>query len=163
MTNPNYPLLQILEIKKKRVKDAEKVVQEKKRALKEEEEKLKAKRRERDAVKDHKRDKMNQLRDEMDHGTTSDKIQQMKRYLEVVEEKLEIEQKKVEDQKEQVKIAKKKVKMAEEALRERRSEVDKIKEHRTLWEKEAKLEEDAAIAKAMDEIGQIVHEKQRKK
>ena len=100
-----YPLGQVIEVKKRRVEDAEKVVLEKRKALEVEEEKLKKREEERDHVRDHHNAKLKQMREEMDHDTTSPKIQQMKAYHKVVKEKLKLEEKKVQDQKEQVRIA----------------------------------------------------------
>src|SRR5271170_3224641 len=97
-----YPLSQILEVKNRRVEEAEKVVTEKKALLEKEKEKLAQREAERDKILQHYRDKLNQMRSEMDQGTTSPKIQQMKSYLKVVEEKRKVEEKKVKDQQEQV-------------------------------------------------------------
>ena len=95
---PPYPLKQVLEIKKKRVEDAEKVVKEKLKALDAEKEKLKARQAERDKVLEHYKAKVQQMRDEFSHGTTSMKIDQIKVYIKVVQERLKVEEKKVKDQ-----------------------------------------------------------------
>lgn len=159
-----YPLERVLDIKKKRVTEAEKLVADKKRDLEKEEEKLKQREAERDKVLNHRKDKLNQLRDELDGGTTSTRILQMKAYLKVVEERLKVEEKKVADQKELVKIAEKNLEAAKEQLRLRRQEVDKLGTHRTDWMKEAKKEEQIAEEKEMDEIGQVLYTiRQRKK
>ena len=97
-----YPLKQVLEVKIKRVEDQEKVVIEKKRLLVLEQDKLKQREAEREKVKKHHDAKLKQLRDTLDQGTTSDKIQQMKAYIKVVKENLKLEDKKVKEQKEQV-------------------------------------------------------------
>ena len=47
---------------------------------------------ERNKVKEHKNNKLQQLRETMDQGTTSPKIQQMKVYLKLVDEKLKVEE-----------------------------------------------------------------------
>lgn len=153
MNNIVYPLKQVLEIKKKRVDEAEKVVREKELLLKKEEEKLKEREAERDTVLDHKKAKLNQLREEMGQTTTSPKIQQMKVYLKVVDEKLEVEEKKVKDQQEQVKIAEKNVEEAKRQLQLRRLEVDKLKTHQVDWEKEMRKELEIIEAREQDELG----------
>lgn len=105
---PAYPLAEVLEVKNRRVEIAELAVKEKKKLLEIEEEKLRQREAERDKVKDHYKAKMNQLRKELDEGTTSDKIDQMKVYLKVVQEHLAAEEKKVKEQKAQVELAQKK-------------------------------------------------------
>ncbi|KAF3362302.1 Uncharacterized protein PHSC3_001131 [Chlamydiales bacterium STE3] len=157
MAKLTYPLHQVLEIKKRRVEDAEKVVVEKRNLLKQEEEKLKQREKERDKVKEHHTHKLQQLREEMDQGTTSPKIQQMKIYLKVVQENLKAEEKKVNDQKEQVKTAQKNLEAALQHLKFRRLEVDKLLTHRQDWEKEMRKEEEIIEGREQDEIGSVVY------
>lgn len=155
--NLEYPLEQVLDIKKRRVDEAERVVKKKEEALEAEKEKLRQAEEERDKVLQHQQDKLNQLREELDHMTTSPKIQQMKVYLEVVKDRLEIEEKKVEEQKEQVKVAEENLEAARQELFLRRQEVDKIENHRKDWIKEM-LQELAIIeGREMDEIGTITY------
>ena len=78
MSKVVYPLKDIIVVKQKRVEEAEKVVQEKKIALEKEEQKLAEREAERNKVKEHKNEKLKQLRETMDQVTTSPKIQQMK-------------------------------------------------------------------------------------
>lgn len=163
MNKPVYPLKQIIEVKQRRVEEAEKVVREKKEILRKEEEKLKQREAERDKVKNHKADKLKQLRDEMDHGSTSPKIQQMKVYLKVVEEKLAIEEKKVKDQQEQVNNALKQLEQAQSDLRKKRQEVDKIINHKRDWEKEIKKEMEIIEGREQDELGSIIFTSQQGK
>src|ERR1700722_13296440 len=120
MTNPVYPLAQVLDVKRKRVEDAERFVQEKEKALAKEKEILAQKEADRDKVQRHHDAKLKQMRDEMDQGTTSPKIQQMKVYLKVVKERLAVEEKKVKDQKQQVETAEKNLEAAKEVLRVKR-------------------------------------------
>ena len=157
MAKSVYPLKQVLEIKRKRVEDAERVVVEKRLLLQQEEEKLKQKEQERDKVLKHHNDKLKQMRDEMDHGTTSPKIQQMKAYLKVVKERLKQEEKKVADQKEQVKIAENNLQQAIQDLRFKRQEVDKILTHKQDWEKEMRREEEIIEGREQDELGSVTY------
>lgn len=152
-----YPLARVIDIKIRRVEEAEKLVLQRQKELEKEQEKLRQCEAERDKVKEHRQDKMNQLREELDKGTTSDKIIQMKVYIKVVEERLKLEEKKVSNQKEQVRVAEKNLEAAIEELRAKRIEVDKLKAHREGWMKEKKRELDLSEEKEMDEIGQIVH------
>src|ERR1700679_3899739 len=96
--SPDYPLEQIAIIKQKKLDEAEKVLREKKKALEREEEKLATVEKERNEVKDHRFAKLTQLREKMDEGAPSDKIQQMRYYLKVVDEKLKLKEQKVKEQ-----------------------------------------------------------------
>ena len=157
MTIPEYPLEKVMDIKKRRVDEAEKVVAIKKQELEVEREKLRKCEEERDKVLQHKADKLNQLRDELDRGTTTDKIQQMKNYLKVVDERIVVEEKKVQEQEDQVNVAKRNLEIAEEDLRMRRQEVDKLMNHKEDWTKQMKREMELAEENEMDEIGQVLY------
>lgn len=163
MSFPLYPLAQVLEVKHKRVEDAEKVVKEKQELLAKEQEKLAQREAERDKVKHHRMDKLTQLRDTLDHEATSPKIQQMKTYLKVVEEKLKVEEKKVKDQQDQVDIANKNLEQAREQLRLKRQEVDKMLTHKKDWERTTRKELEIIEAREQDELGSIIFMKQHRK
>lgn len=156
MTVPEYPLEEVMDIKEKRVTEAEKVVAIKKQELEVEREKLRKCEEERDKVIQHRVDKLNQLREELDKGTTTDKIQQAKNYIKVVDERILVEEKKVQEQEEQVNVAKRNLEIAEEDLRMRRQEVDKLANHKKDWTKQMKREMELAEEKEMDEIGQVL-------
>jgi len=159
----DYPLEQVLEIKKKRVQDAEKKVQEALEALEKEKEILRQKEKARDKVLKHRNDKLAQLRAEMDlveATTTSYKIQQMKDYLKVVAKKLEEEEKKVEEQQKQVDEAQDRVDQAKEELRLKRLEVDKLEIHKKDWTKIMKAEIQREEERELDELGSIIYQKQ---
>jgi hypothetical protein len=158
-----YPLKQIIEVKQRRVEDAEKVVKEKQLVLIKEQQKLEEREAERDKVKAHKKAKLDQLRETMDQGTTSPKIQQMKVYLKLVDEKLKIEEKKVKDQKEQVVLAEKNLEQAKLDLQRKRQEVDKLLTHRKDWEKEMRKELEIIEGREQDELGSIIHTAQQRK
>ena len=150
---PPYPLRQVLEVKIKRVDDAEVVVKEKLAALEVEKDKLKKRQEERDKVKRHYEDKLLQLRHEYDTGTTSTKIDQAKVYIKVVQERLRVEDKKVKDQEAQVEIAEKNLDLAKNQLKQRQKEQDKIEIHKKEWIKET-LKEIAIIeTREEDEVG----------
>lgn len=163
MAKIEYPLKQVLEIKLRRVEEAEKVVLEKKKALEAEEEKLKKQEEARNKVKQHRIDKLQQMRDELDHGTTSPKIQQMKAYLKVVDEKLIVEEKKVKEQQTRVDAAAKDLEEARQQLKLKRLEVDKLKTHKEGWVKEIKKELEIKEEREMDEIGTVIFGIHRKK
>lgn len=161
MAKPVYPLKQVLEVKQKRVDDAEKVVQEKMKALEAEKQKLVEREKDRDKAIAHHTDKLNQLRQCLDEGTTTDKIIQMKNYMKVAKEKVKIEEKKVKDQQEQVNIASKNLQEAQNQLKLRRLEVDKLDTHRKDWHKEMLKEEEVIIGREQDEIGNIIFSTKR--
>lgn len=152
-----YPLKQVLEVKERRVDEAEKVVKEKQEALKKEETKLAECEAARDKVKSHYQDKLQQFRQMLDEGTTSPKIQQTKAYIKIVEEKLKVEEKKVKDQQEQVKIAKKNLDQAIEHLRIKRQEVDKLLIHKKDWERMMRKELEIIEGREQDELGFLTH------
>lgn len=150
---PPYPLRQVLEVKKKRVEDAEVVVKEKIKALEVEKEKLKQREEERNKVKSHYEDKMLQLRHEYDTGTTSTKIDQAKVYIKVVQERLKVEEKKVKDQQAQVEVAEKNLELAKNNLKQRQKEQDKIETHKQEWIKETLKELAVIETREEDELG----------
>lgn len=162
MAKAIYPLAQIIDVKKRRVDEAEKVVVAKRKDLEAEQEKLKEREKQRDEVKEHKAAKIKQMRDEMDSGTTSDKILQMKAYLKVVDEKLKVEEK-VIDQKAQVKTAEKNLEMAIAELKRKRQEVDKLLTHKKDWLAEMRKEEEIIESREQDEIGSVVYLTNRRK
>lgn len=152
-----YPLKQVLEVKQRRVEDAEKVVKEKRLALEKAQQILEERERERDKAIKHYNDKLLQMRQAMDEGTTSPKIQQMKAYLKVVKDRVAAEEKKVKDQKQQVEAAEKNLEEALKNLKIKRQEVDKLKSHRTDWIKEVQKELEIVEAREQDELGSIIH------
>jgi hypothetical protein len=152
-TLPVYPLIEVLDVKHHRVEVAEMVVKEKKKLLEVEQQKLKEREAERDKVKNHLKAKTNQLRQMMDEGTTSDKIDRSKIYIKVVQEKLAVEEKKVKEQKQQVDLAEKNLEIAKNQLKEKEKERDKLITHRKEWEKEAKKELQIIETRLEDEIG----------
>lgn len=158
MAKLEYPLHQVMDVKKRRVEHAEKVVKDKKEALEKEKDKLKEREKERDKAIQHYNDKLNQLRSELDsgEGTTTDKIIRMKNYIKVAMEKVKIEEKKVKDQKDQVEIATKNLQAALNELRLKRQEVDKLETHRKDWIREMRKEEEIIEQREMDEIGSVI-------
>lgn len=154
MTTPLvYPLEQIITVKIRRVEEQEKVVKLKEKLLEQEKEKLRAREADRDKAKSHHYDKLVQLREEMDHSTTSDKIQQMKNYLNVAKEKLAIEEKKVKDQMALVEQAKEALRVEVDLLKIKRQEVDKLNSHKKDWLAEAKKELEIVEGREQDELG----------
>lgn len=151
-----YPLKQVLEVKQKRVEEAEKAVKEKMNALEKEKEKLKEREADRDKAIKHHTDKLTQLREELDQGTTTDKIIQMKDYLKIAKERVKVEEKKVKEQQDQVDIAAKNLQAAQNELRLRRQEVDKLETHRKDWVKQMHKEEEVIEGREQDEIGTII-------
>jgi hypothetical protein len=155
---PKYPLEEIEQIKKKRLEEAEKSLQEKKQFLEKEQKKLDQYTKELELIKQHKIDKIRQMMDEMEKGTTSDQIMIKERYLKVVvEEKLKREHAKVVEQQKEVKKAVDEVEKARVLLEQRRQDVEKLRLHREDWEVEMRRLEAAEENKETDEIGTTIH------
>ncbi|MBM3193416.1 MAG: type III secretion T3S chaperone [Chlamydiae bacterium] len=153
-----YPLEQIAQIKVKRLEEAEKLLKEKKRLLEVELEKLKKAEEKRDLVKKHRQDKLEKFLHEMQEGTTSDKIITHERYLKkIVDEELKSEEKKVVDQKKIVTKAEEEVEKARKDRLKKNQDVEKLKLHKTEWEKEALYEEMKKEAIETDEMGSSTH------
>ncbi len=151
-----YPLADVMVVKEQRVKAAEKELALRRKELEQEQERLKEAEAKRDEVKQHMIDKLTQMRDAFDHGTNSEEIRIMKVYLAVVKERLAGEEEKVKKQEEAVELAEKNVELALLELQRKRTEVDKLVEHRKMWLKVAKRELEAEQAKELDEIGSIL-------
>lgn len=162
MTMPAYPLLEVLQVKIRRVEDQELVVTRKREALENEKKKLAEREEARNKVQKHYKDKLWQLRDELDHDTDTETIKTMKIYIKEVSEKLKVEEKKVEEQKKQVEAAQKDLNDALEELKRRRQDVDKIETHREDWLKGVKKELEIIEGREEDEIGQIIFSKKRR-
>lgn len=160
-----YPLEQLVIIKKNRFDQAVKTLEEKKALLEKEYEKLYDLTQERDRVLSHKVAKLTQLREALDTGTATDKLQQMKLYLKTVEEKLAEREKKVVQQQKQVDLAQKQVDLATEELFQRKKDLEKLEIHRGEWEKEMRYWTEQKDAAEQDEFGAtgFEHRKKEKK
>lgn len=157
----NYPLEQIAIIKQKKLDEAEKALREKKKALEREQEKLAAVEKERDEVKDHRFAKLTQLREKMDEGAPSDKIQQMRNYLKVVDEKLKSKEIRVKEQQKHVETAKQQVEAARNDLIKKQQDVEKMQMHRKEWEKEMHTLAEQKEAVETDEMGAVLHQRRQ--
>ena len=160
---PEYPLKQLAFIKKKRLDEAERELKRKKEALEKEITRLKELEEEKNEKKRHKDEKLEQLREELDKGTTTDKIQTMKRYLKVVDEELIQKQKKVNDQQKVVKTAEDAVETARLDMLKKQQEVEKLEIHENEWTVAMKKEFAIEEAKEADEIGNTLHSLKKRK
>ncbi|MEI8365760.1 MAG: type III secretion T3S chaperone [Parachlamydiaceae bacterium] len=151
-----YPLGQVLQVKQRRVEDAEKVVKEKRLALEKEQKILADREADRDKAKKHYDDKLKQMRDELDGATTSPKVQQMKVYLKIVKERIVTEEKRVQEQKKQVEKAEKILETAQADLKQKRLEVDKLQSHRKDWLKDLQKEQEVVAGREQDELGSVI-------
>ena len=158
---PRYPLKQLAEIKQKNLETAEINLRDKKRLLEQEQISLTKKEKERDVVKEHRTDKLQQLRDHMDEGAVPHKIEQMKQYLKLVDEKLIVKQQVVVEQKKKVKLAEEEVEKARKELIECQQDVEKMHLHRKEWDREMHLIEEQKEGVEMDEIGSAGHERKK--
>jgi flagellar biosynthesis chaperone FliJ len=163
MTKKAYPLEQLATIKQRKLEEAERLLEEKKQLLLKEEKKLRAVEKERDEVKEHRFAKLTQLRETLDEGSTTDKIQQMKAYLKVVDEQLKQKEVKVKEQQKQVKAAEEQVEIARQNLFEKQRDVEKLEIHRKEWKKEVLVEEAKEEAHENDELGSGIYSRKKKK
>lgn len=163
MPSSRYPLEQLQQIKNKRLQEAEKSLREKKEALAKEQEKLVQTELERDEVLKHREAKLAQFRQTLDEGTTSDKIQQMKQYLKVVEEQLKVKETRVKEQKKQVELAEAAVEAARAELIKKQRDVEKLDIHRKEWDKEIKIALEHRENIEGDEMGANIHERRKRK
>ena len=152
-----YPLEQMLSIKKNRFDAAVKTLEEKKTILEKAYEKLYDLTQERDQTLQHKIAKLEQLRNTLDAGTTSDKVQQGKIYLKIVDEKLAEKEKKVVDQQKQVDAAQKQVDIATDDLFQKKKDLEKLELHKKEWEKEMGYWVQQKEAVEQDEQGASTH------
>lgn len=135
MKLPKYPLEQLVLIKTKRLEEAQKKLKEKKAALEKEQAKLKKLEEECQKVFDHKQEKIKQLDDEMNAGTTSHKIDVANKYLKVVEEDLKQKKRKVTEQDKIVKTAFSAVEIARMEMLKKQQDLEKLEIHRAEWKK----------------------------
>lgn len=153
----SYPLEQLMTIKKNRFDQAVKTLEEKKTLLEKAYEKLYDVTQERDKVLEHKGAKLSQLRNSLDEGTTTDKIQQMKGYLKIVQEKLDEKEKRVVEAQKQVDLAQKQVDLATDELFQRKKDLEKLEIHKQEWEKELRYWTEQKEAVEHDEQGAATH------
>jgi flagellar biosynthesis chaperone FliJ len=154
MTNPlNYPLEQLMTIKKNRFDQAVKTLEEKKAILEKAYEILYDLTQERDEVLRHKTEKLTQLRQALDEGLPTNKLQQMKVYLQVVDEQLAAKNKKVATQQQQVDLAQKQVDLATDDLFQKKRDLEKMELHKKEWEKEVHHWTERKEAVEHDELG----------
>jgi len=158
-----YPLEQLVKIKQRRLDEAERVLNETKEALIKEEEKQKTLEKERDKTLKHRTDKLEQLRNELDRGTTTDKIEMMRDYLRVVEEQLSQEERRVQDQVKEVKKAQKRVEEARRDMIQKRCDVEKLLAHRKEWQKGIKRAIKYKEELETDELGTSMHNLKKRK
>lgn len=163
MSVPQYPLEQIIEIKERRLDEAEKFLNEKKRILEKEKEKLQKLEDERDQILHHRTEKLQQIRQELDKGPVPSKIEQMKVYLKTVEEKLRQAETKVKEQERHVENAQKEVEIARKVLIQRQKDIEKISLHKKEWSKQELLEIGKQEALELGEIGDNVFLLQKRK
>lgn len=158
----SYPLEQLMTIKKNRFEQAIKTLEEKKIILEKAYEKLYDVTQVRDKALAHKQEKLIQLRQVLDEGSTTDKIQQMKVYLKLAVEKLAEKEKKVVDQQKQVDLAQKQVDLATDELFQRKKDLEKLELHKKEWEKEAHYWAEQKEAQEHDEQGSQVYSLRKK-
>ena len=152
-----YPLQQVVQIKQKRLEEAEKVLEEKKSILTKEQQKLADLEKDRDTVKEHRMAKLKQLREKMDEGAPSLKITQMKQYLKLVDEQLKQKEHKVKEQQKVVTQAEQAVEAARQDYYKKQKDVEKLHIHQKEWNIERQREMEHKEAMEGDEMGSAMH------
>lgn len=158
----SYPLEELIQIKQNRFDRAVKVLEEKKALLEKAYELLFDLKEDRDKMLDHKREKIKQLREELDSGTTTDKIEQMKYYLKSVDERLLEKEKKVVAQQKQVDLAQQQVDVATDDLFQKKKDLEKLEIHKKEWSKEARYGQQQKEAVEHDEQGSATYHLKKK-
>lgn len=158
----DYPLEQLVTIKQKKLEEAEKALRDKKELLTKEQEKLDKVEKERNTAKEHQVAKLTQLRAGLDEGLPGIKINQMKTYLKIVDEKLVEKEKKLTEQKKVIKTAEEAVELARADLIKKQHDVEKLVEHRKEWDQEQKKLEEHKDNIEADELGAIGHSRRKK-
>lgn len=153
----NYPLEQLLTIKKNRFDQALKILEDKKRLLEQAKMKLATVTAERDRVRDHKVSKLQQLRDELDQGTSTDKVQQMKAYLKIVDQELAQKETQVVQEEKQVHLATQQVELATAEVNQKRKDLEKLELHKKEWSQEVRSWIERKEELEHDEQGAALH------
>lgn len=154
MSEKNYPLVEVIAIKRRRLEEAEKTLRAKKEIQELEKQKLEKLEKELDEAKKTYDTYMAKLRAAMDAGEPSYKIDQHKVHLRDLKDKYFIVQKKVDDQKKVVKKAEEAVEEARKIYMQKEKEVEKLKIHKTEWLKALEKEDLRQEEIKMDEISQ---------
>jgi len=159
----NYPLEQLLEIKEKRVEDAERILHEKKEALAREEKKLEECIEREKQAKNTYDEQLETFYNDFEGGTQSHKIKQRKEHLKTLLEQVKIEKEKTEKQREVVKEAEVAKDEAKAVLDQRRIDLDKIEEHKKAWVKADLEEKERLHIIEHDELGAMIHSRRKKR
>lgn len=157
-----YPLEQVISIKKNRFDQAIKTLEAKKEILEKAYERLYDLTQEWEEVKRHKQEKLDQLRESLDAGTTSDKVQQMKYYLKVVDEKVIEKKKKVDAGQKEVDAAQTQVDLATDDLFQKKKDLEKLEIHKKEWGKQATYELERKEEAEHDEQGSAGYSRKKK-
>ena len=160
---PVYPLEQVAQIKQKRLEEAEKLLKEKKEILDKEEINLETAKKKRDEVKKLKTEKLRQMWNEMEEGTTSDKIELHEKYIkDVIAKQLVEEEKKVKQQTDIVTKARNEVEQARQDRLKKQQEKEKITLHKKGWDKEMLEEIIKDEGNLSDELGTSMHARKKR-
>lgn len=162
MNDKNYPLIEVIRIKKKRLDEAEKALRDKKEILAKEQEKLNSIQKELDQAKNKFDTYLQKLREAMDQGEPSSKIDQHKLHLKDLKELFLSCQKKLDSQKKVVKSAEDAVELARLDYQQKEKELEKLSIHKKEWKQAVTLEEVRQEELKMDEISTSAHARKKK-
>lgn len=162
MNDKNYPLIEVIRLKKRRLDEAEKILRDKKQILAKEEEKLKVIQKELNEAKTKFDTYLQKLRDAMDQGEPSSKIDHHKLHLKDLKELFLMCQKKLDNQKKVVKSAEEAVETARLDYQLKEKECEKLTIHKTEWLQAMTLEQARADELKMDEMSTSAHARKKK-
>lgn len=164
MKKKKYPLSQIVEIKKRRLEDAEIILKMKRSALEAAEKDLKEKRKKLNETQKLKLETIEKHFKKISEGTTSDVLKRHETYMkEVIEVKITEEKKAVDEQKKVVKEAERELEAARIDRLKKNQELEKIYMHKKEWTKEIQKEMVSEEAALGDELGTSMHARKSKK
>lgn len=159
-----YPLHQLDVIKKKRLDQAERALREKKEEERVAQEKHDKAKSDRDKALEARDNKLNLLREKMDEGAPSAKIETIRVYLKIVDETFQQKHQIYETFAERLRVAQEATEQARQEVIKKQKDQEKMKEHRKQWDKELKVLEEQEEAKLTDDIGTVrfIKEQQKK-
>lgn len=158
----NYPLQQLLDIKEKRVEDAERELHLKKVALEKEEEKLRKCLEKEKQAQDTYDEQLEAFYTDFQQGTNSDKIKQRKDHLKGLLEKVKLEKEHTAKQEKVRDAAAEEKEEAKRILDERRIDLEKLTEHKKAWVRTDLEEKERLHIIEHDELGAMLHGKRGK-
>lgn len=159
-----YPLHQIDIIKKKRLDQAERALREKREEERVVQEKYDRAKQDRQKALEARDNKLNLLREKMDEGAPSAKIETIRVYLKIVDETFQQKHQIYETFADKLRGAQEATEAARQEVIQRQKDQEKMQEHRKQWDKEMRAFDEQEEAKLTDDMGTVrfIKDKQKK-